>query len=258
MVFSKENGVKNTTKWAVSSVFDLLSPPLCRGCGVRGSYLCECCKKYILEHLRVRRDFGEAPEAREVFCRVSYLGHRDELLGEMVEEYKYRSIRGLAGVLAEILWEGYLRPETRKRKVILVPFPTSRKHIRERGMDHTLILAREIAKRAGGSVEVSRMLRRRKDTTQVGASEELRKKQAKEATEVDEREVRRVLEKYGRALEKGEVRVVVFDDVWTTGASMIEAGKKLRRAGVERLEGLTVVRGRRQKSPTIYGGLFEA
>ena len=113
------------------------------------------------------------------------------------------------------------------------------------------LICREVAKLSGGSVRRVRLLERAKDTVQVGASSEVRRKQAKEAVRVNPR----FMEDSGRVLEEyREVPVVLMDDVWTTGASLTEAGKMLMRAGVKDLRVLAVTKNRSQKRPVIRHG----
>lgn len=263
MANGKENVVKKIFLGRGRRVLDLVSPPLCRGCGARGVYLCECCKKYITEHAKVRNlvaemeDTGGLKEILETFTRAEYIGFRDEILGEMVEEYKYMGVRGLAREIAEILYEGYFREKVerlgRGEKILVVAMPTSKRHVRERGFDHCLEIAKEIERRGRGKVRLAEMLVRKKDTVQVGASEEVRRKQAKEAVGVNPEILMRdgsLREKYRR----GEV--ILVDDVWTTGASMIEAGKRLREAGVEkaRLSAIAITKTRQGLSPEVRRG----
>ncbi|MBQ7802667.1 ComF family protein [Candidatus Saccharibacteria bacterium] len=197
----------------------------------------------------------ERKKVRKIFREAEFLGFRDEILGELVEEYKYSAIRGMSREIAEIVFLDFVVPFLEKdpeaTETILCPMPTSRKHIRERGFDHIYIVAKRIEKMAGRKIEVRKLLLRAKDTTQVGASEEMRQKQAKEAVRLNPV----FLGEDGKILEEiREKKVILFDDVWTTGASMREAGEKLRRAGVKNLYGLTVTKNRYQKSPLIRGG----
>ena len=255
-------GVKNVVKNILDGVF----PPRCRGCGEYGDYLCECCKKYISEKMKARR-----VETGEEGVSAVYLGYRDEILGEVAEEAKYESVRGELDTLAEVVWRGYFeknmgrgggslsRRGSRKSKaktseveVILVPMPTSRKHVRQRGLDHTDKVCREIERLSLGRVRRVRLLVRVKDTVQVGASEKVRKAQAKEAVRVNPR----FLDAEGRIIAEvlRGVRVVIMDDVWTTGASLTEAGRMLREAGVSEVELLAITKNRARRSPVIRHG----
>jgi len=232
-----------------------------------------------------------AREFSRVFRRAEFLGFRDELLGEMVEEYKYQAVRGMSETISEMAFlmyfrdilrgvrrrssfrgdafrKDFLRGDSRLLRggaeAILVPMPTSRKHVRERGFDHMMLVARGIEKRSRGRIQVIRLLERARDTVQVGASDEVREMQAKEAVRANlrffEEEVRGGSDS-GRSSNSGrflkeirETKVVLLDDVWTTGASMMEAGRILKAAGIEEVYGLTIVRNRRGASPVIRGG----
>ena len=110
------------------------------------------------------------------------------------------------------------------RKIVLVPLPTIRKHIRERGFDHTLRLCFELEnflqKRLddlGVSVEYQSLLVRKNKTVQVGKEKKERVKQAEKAYGIRE----------GVEIENKTLYILV-DDVTTTGASLAAAKKILQ------------------------------
>ena len=233
--------IKNVVKNMENGLF----PPKCRGCGGTGDFLCERCKKYISNNMKENQ-----VAEQDVFVEAFYLGNRDEILGELIQECKYESVRGLIPEIAELIWTGCLEKRCNRYSspLVLVPMPTNRKHVRERGLDHMDKIAREIEKLSGGKVERMRLLERNKDTVQVGASEKVRRKQAKEAVKLSRK-------------TQGEIRdrkVFLIDDVWTTGASLMEAGKILKDAGVSNLSAIAITKNRPSKGagPVIRRGLL--
>lgn len=228
--------VKNTTK---CGVFDLVCPHRCRGCGELGELLCKCCKKDILDaamnhclYCGKVIDFC-CSECKKNFLGTFVVGYRDEMIGALVEEYKFFGVRGMERILGEVLDE--FLPDF-NGEIVIVPLPTIRKHVRERGVDHTYQIAKNLAKRRGWKVE--RLILRKKDTVQVGAGEKLRKKQAEEAYEF-----------FGK-VDK-EKTYIVFDDIWTTGASVTEVGKILKKNGAKKLVAVVLAINRKGKKPKI-------
>ena len=246
--------VKNTI---IKVLLEVLSPNRCQRCELRGESLCGRCKKYLLE-----TNPGYVVTSVAGFSRVIVGGVKEGILSSMLKEYKYHGRRDLAEVLAWKVWEvvrmekiwGTARTEklwdtvrmgklweaartmhggneVDEDEVVLVPLPTIMKHIRERGFDHMMLLAREVCRLANSEkVRVEPILVRLNKTVQVGKSAEVRLAQARRA--------------YG--LKNGakinlNAQYVLFDDVWTTGASMQAAAEVLRMAGVQKIESLVLM-----------------
>ena len=138
----------------------------------------------------------------------------------------------MAHVLAWKVWEVAERElfETNEvREAVLVPLPTIRRHIRERGFDHMLMLARELC-RMDENLWLEPVLERLNKTVQVGKSAKVRGEQAKRAYGVKrEEKLRR------------DVHYVLFDDVWTTGSSMRAAAEVMRNAGACKISALVLM-----------------
>jgi predicted amidophosphoribosyltransferase len=108
-------------------------------------------------------------------------------------------------------------------KVSIVPLPTISRHVRERGFDHTFKIAKSIS-RLRPFYQVERLLIRAKDTIQVGSSSSVRISQAKKAYQINP-----------KIKINPSTTYILFDDVWTTGASMQSAIKKLQSAGANKI-----------------------
>ncbi len=214
--------VKNTT---LPNPLELLAPHSCRGCGRLGGPLCDRCKNYI-----INRETNICPICKTKTihgkCRkhanfpTNYnLGERSELLDLLIHDYKYHSVRALSGILAELIND--VLPKL-PRDAVLVPLPTATHHIRERGFDHTFLISKKLARLQ--RIKVEPVLLREKNTVQVGADRKARISQAEQAYSINP-----------KVTIDPEVTYILFDDIWTTGASMKTAIKKLRQAGASKI-----------------------
>ncbi len=211
--------VKTTT---LPGWLDLLAPHSCRGCGRIGTPLCDRCKKYLTcEHEHFKDLSKTLREVPEDWPRTTIVGPRDGLIGTLIHDLKYDSVQALAAPLAEIL--DAIMPKDINAKAVIVPLPTIRRHVRQRGLDHTLMIARELMRLRGYRVE--RVLIREKNTVQVGSNAKERIKQAKTAYALAP-----------NAKIDPHTPYLLLDDVWTTGATMKAAVALLQNTGAKKLE----------------------
>lgn len=216
--------VKNTT---FPSLLDLLAPHSCRGCGRMGEVFCNCCKNDIILN---RKNYcpnckrlnltGQCPKCHSL-PPTFIVGERDSILGDLIHNYKYNSTRALAKPLAELLNQTLPAIDG---KTSIIPLPTITPHIRSRGFDHTYKIAKTLAKLRGKDYTVEKILFRAENTVQVGSDKKTRLKQATEAYKINEKFDINPTTTY-----------LLFDDVWTTGASMKSAIKKLQQAGAKKI-----------------------
>lgn len=228
-------------------ILEMILPNRCVRCQRGGGIFCDRCKKYIsiINPGYVMNDmYG--------FEKLLVAGLKEGWFERLVRDFKYRGRRDYGEFLADKLGEvifgevkrmrfgdelsnksgevtcGVLRKVETEikeiRQIVLVPLPTIRKHIRERGFDHTLRLCFELEnflqKRLddlGVSVEYQSLLVRKNKTVQVGKEKKERVKQAEKAYGICE----------GVKLDMNTLYILV-DDVTTTGASLAAAKKILQ------------------------------
>ena len=214
--------VKNTT---FSKLLDLVAPHSCRGCGAIGEAFCDRCKKDIFKHhfnicpnCKYKKSTPKCSKCKTLpstFIVADY----DGIMGKLIHEFKYNSVRELGYELADLLDKTL---PTLPKYTIIVPFPTATHHIRERGLDHTLLISKHLAKLR--HLEIQKILVRENNTTQVGSDRKTRLNQAKSAIEINPKIILDSSKTY-----------LLLDDVWTTGASMKSAIKKLQQAGAKNI-----------------------
>ena len=216
--------LKNVKTTTHISLLDLIAPHSCRGCGQIGKALCDRCKNNIIAN---HQDFCpkcKAAKTSNVCHQCHDLpptfigGERTGLLANIVHDYKYQSIRSLAHPLADII-SSAIPPLG--GLVFIVPLPTISRHIRERGFDHTLLLAKYLANIKGANYQVCPILRRRTNSIQVGTKRTTRLHQASQAYRISP-----------HAIINPHATYLLLDDVWTTGASLRAARTLLQQNSI--------------------------
>ena len=140
-------------------------------------------------------------------------------MNNLIHDFKYNSVRALAKPLAEILHQTLPPIES---PVSIIPLPTISHHVRHRGLDHTRLIAKYLAKFRRYKVE--KILIRAQNTVQVGSDRQTRLAQAKSAYAIAP-----------HTKINPQTTYILLDDVWTTGASMKAAVKKLRQSGAQKI-----------------------
>ena len=184
-----------------------IEPPFCPKCGEPApaiAGLCGLC-------LRAEHHFDYARSAL-LFTHT---------FREIIHHLKYADRVSLAKPLGDILKECLQQHEFQGTQIIPVPLHRSRERVR--GYNQAELIASRL-----GLPLSTRLLRRRKNTpSQTGLTRNERKRNLAGAFEV-----------------KGKIRgkLIIVDDVYTTGSTMSEIAKTLKKAGAERVEVLTVAR----------------
>lgn len=210
--------VKNTM---VERVLQVVAPHPCFTCGKVGCVLCDDCK-YDITHepflgcifCATPQRYGVCRAHESAIARAFVVGQRGGTLETLINKLKFERVKAAAQPLAELLNE---RLPILPGDCLVVPVPTVRAHIRERGYDQVDLIARHFANFRGQEVYTG--LRRITNTTQHTVDRDTRQKQAREAFVVRD-----------EALLRGR-HVLLLDDIITTGATLRAAAELLTRAG---------------------------
>ncbi len=155
------------------------------------------------------------------------LGHYDGIIRDAVLDLKFRRWRLTGGQLGAVFGSEIVdRLEVMgikpcEAKIVPVPM-TNRRRIR-RGVNHTLVLARGVSKTSG--IGISRLLQVRNRAEQIGLSATDRIKNMRGAFYVPSSAVERLKKEMGQTIRA----IIVLDDVRTTGATLEECCRVLKR-----------------------------
>jgi len=157
-------------------------------------------------------------------------GDHEGILKDIIWRYKYEFVRSLAEPLSEMLVERFGLFVQRKQ-FILTYVPSSKQRQRWRGFNQSALIAKQVANKTGLSLETL-LLKKGRTSPQVGLSKKQRIKNI-------EGKIRAV---DVRNLKITGKRILIVDDVYTTGATLEECAKILRQAGAREVWGLVLSR----------------
>ena len=147
----------------------------------------------------------------------------------LVTRYKFGHAPGWAGTLALLMRSAPWVEPALEHADLLLPLPLSTQRLQERGFNQSLELARHLAPR---KTVTDLLLRIRHTAPQSALPREERLKNVVAAFAIDPL----------RTLELRGKRVVLLDDVMTSGASLFAAAQTLREAGAAHITGLVLAR----------------
>ncbi len=199
----------------VNDCLDVVLSRACVHCDRPGSLVCESCVQLI----------PSSAEQREFHHELWFGAPYETTVREMINAHKDHGARVLTSdlglLLARAVWSAVVA-SSHACPVVLVPIPAHRSSLRKRGRDTVLELAnwaaREVSKR-GMACEVQSLLVRQSETHRnAGRSM---------------RERRDVAGTFGmRSVRQLPARVIVIDDIVTTGETVNEGVRALLHAGV--------------------------
>ena len=228
---------------------DLLFPKFCFNCQKEGSYLCSDCFS-MLEISEIHQKYSTKSLTDLYFA----LPYQNIFVKKLIQRFKYEPfIKELAETLALLIITHFqlLDNKPNLANFILIPIPLNEKRLKWRGFNQAEEIGKELSKflnpvRDSGNKEslqkenisngvkvplVSNCLVRVKNTyPQVELTVEARKENVKDIFICQNKK-----EIFGK-------KILLVDDVYTTGATMEEAARVLKEAGVKEVWGVVVAR----------------
>ncbi len=214
----------------MSLIIDWLFPRNCLGCHKGNKYLCSLCESKVMNGVLLRRKNFEG-----LISIYRYDGVMKKIVEKIKYEYLKDAIEEMANLMARKLLINYpnIVKYWQEENFVLVPIPLYWQRKNWRGFNQSEKLVETLAKNL--KLKVSSQLLNRE-------------RQNKNQATIKNRQIRQKNIANAFGIKKGEIipqKVILVDDVITSGATMSEALKTLRGSGVECLWGLSLCGGRK-------------
>lgn len=233
-----------------TALLDFVFPPRCYGCekDIERGFICEKCFTQVTATALgvcavcgMPKDWNEQCEhlifksgiKASTLSRIRALGKYKPPYKGLVHNFKYHNKRKIAQVLGLGLANVITSDPILSRADYVVPIPLHPARLRERGYNQSLLLAEQTAFNSG--LNLLDCLQRKKNTkSQTQIDYTARAENIKDAYQLKQ--------KISVLLK--DKRVILIDDVITTGATLSEAGRVLLQNGVKEVYGLVVTTAR--------------
>jgi len=218
---------------------DLLFPQWCIGCGKEEGFICSSCCCLLPRIMPPLCPRCGKPQPSGILCpgcvswQAEIDGIRspfrfDGIIRQAIHQLKYKNLRALAVPLAKFL-QDYLVTNPVPGEV-LVPVPLHQKRLRERGYNQSSLLAQELGKLINLPVADNCLIRQKHAPPQARSSS------------VDDRRSN-VADAFAcRDQRLKDKRVLLIDDVSTSGATLDACAGTLKAAGATSVWGLVLAR----------------
>lgn len=225
------------------NLLDLLFPEACLSCGKNGTYICnECvalvglskpvcpnCEKASIDgvtHAKCLKKLG----LNGLFSIWNYEG----VIRKAILAFKYKHSLAIGSQLANIFYK-YLKSFLfiLPKPAVLVPIPIFWYRQNLRGFNQSEEIGKILSERAGIKFEPNLLIKKKTTIPQVELKGRARRKNLEGVFSLNPERKSSIL---------GVETIILFDDVYTTGSTLLEATKVLKRSGVKRVWGLTVAR----------------
>lgn len=233
----------------IPALFDFFFPPLCHICR---SFIADAGKLHICPTCREQLPLVMSPFC--TICGIPFIGvggdhicsrclsdppcfdaARAHLLYEdaardMLHFFKYQYKTHLRRPLALLALEGLTHYIIDQKPDLIVPVPLHRSRLRSRGFNQAVLLGTVFSARLSIPMLVKGLTKVRQTEPQIGLSADQRKTNVKGAFVVT------------RTADITGKRILLLDDVMTTGSTVNECSKELKKAGADLIIVITVAR----------------
>lgn len=219
-------------KKLLASAADFLVPKRCVVCYLEGDFFCASCREKLVyletplcpvctraaidgfAHPRCRRKFT----LDRVFIPFRYRGP----ISTAIKKLKYKKVTALADFLVGLMLEVMVEQGvTVGQQALILPVPLHPVKEWERGFNQAALLAESLGNALGLRIAAGVIKRTKETVSQTKLKKKEREKNVHGAFVVD---------KHQTATIKGR-DLILIDDVFTTGATLRECGRVLKRAG---------------------------
>lgn len=214
----------------LEKILEYIFLPTCGVCGKLGEgYLCRKCERELKKYEVIEESINNNILNKERIDKM-YIFKYTELVRNLILQYKFNDKAYLYRTFCEFIVKNKKVFDFIKSYDIIIPVPIHKARMRERGYNQSELIAKELAKKLELKVYTDVLIKIKNNKVQSTLSSKER--------EINTKNVYKLVN-----LEKiYNKRVLIFDDIYTTGATINSCIEEVKKANVKKIGILTLAK----------------
>ena len=211
-----------------NSILDILFPKFCLNCNREGQWLCEDC--FSLIDIFEKQYCPSTTKLTNLYCATSY---DNFIVKKLINQFKYKPyIKELSEPLSLLIITHLNKLENPPdfKEFILIPVPLRKNKLKQRGFNQACEIGQQLSKSLKIPVYDNLLSKIKQTPAQMELDKEQRIKNLAGAFKCEKPE-----------LVKNR-KILLVDDIFTTGSTMRECAITLRNAGAQEIRGIAIAR----------------
>lgn len=212
-----------------TEILDFLFPPICGICGkLDKNWICDVCRKRIKKLEKFNSNYKI--EGNMYFDKFLYCYTYKGIIRKLLLQYKFSNKAYLSYFFANLILNNKKIDEILKFYDIMIPVPMDKIKKKKRGYNQTELISSILCKKLKILEDKKSLVKIKQTKTQSTLNQEERRNNIKNAFLVNNKEKIR------------NKKIILFDDIYTTGATVNEISKILKKAGAKEILVLVIAK----------------
>ena len=211
----------------LNNILELIYPNVCGICGkICKESLCKRCaieiEKYEINLVNKNK--------KMYFNESMHIFKYNEMISQRLIEYKFQDKSYMYKTFAKIILKNKKVCGFLEKYDIIIPVPIHKKRRLKRGYNQTELIAKEICKNISLELKTDVLIKQKNIKAQSELNKNERKQNIKNAFEI--KNINEIIDK----------KILLFDDIYTTGSTVNECSKILKKAGAKQIGVVTIAK----------------
>ncbi len=214
----------------INKALNFIFPPVCGLCGkISKTYLCESCKIKIKD-----MELNELKEyEKKDFKYHFYIFEYKDIIRDKIISYKFQDDSYLFRFFSEIILDNKILCEFINKYDYIIAVPIHKKRLKKRGYNQSALIAKEFSKKLNVTYIENILVKVKNIKPQSSLNKKQRCENIKGAYILKHSDNENILK---------DKKVLIFDDIYTTGNTVNECSKILNSTGCKEISIITIAK----------------